>query len=104
MAIQNSNTLAIPAPIGYVGSRVLVLNYKMRPEQWETGTLCDLYFRPAQTITRTDASTYASKERWTYEVWVERPITEDRYGRRRGGGYRLTVSGDSVQAERVAHG
>jgi hypothetical protein len=90
-------SITIPAPIGYPGDMVRVLNYKMRPAAWEDGELRSAEFSPAYQLRRQDGSRYKVKARWVYSVWIDRPATEDRYGRRRGGGYSITVADDAIR-------
>jgi hypothetical protein len=90
-------SLVIDAPVGYVNDRILVLNYRMRPERWEVGEILEVSFRPGQTFKRRDGSTYEWGSRWTYRVWIERERIEGRYGKISDGGYALEVGPDKVR-------
>lgn len=90
--------ISITAPLAVVGQDVRVLNYRMRPGQWEQGIVMATKYRPAYKCRRYDGSTFKVAEHWTYEVWIERPQVIDRYNRRRGGGYRIDVGDDAIEA------
>lgn len=90
--------LTIEAPIGNVGDRVWVLNYRRRPEQWETGEISDVYYRPERSYERANGNgKYTIAAKWTYEIWIERASWQDGYGRRHGGPYRIQVGQEKVR-------
>lgn len=87
----------ITAPVAWPEERVEALNYKMRPAVWERGEVRNITYVPRHVRTKRDGGTYVVEERWTYEVFIDRPRTEDRYGRQRGGGYTLTLCGEQIR-------
>lgn len=89
--------MEIPDPLAFPEERVLVLNYRMKPAQWEAGEVRDILFRPTHSRTAYDGGRYEIQCSWSYDIFVGRPITEDRYGRR-GGGYVLVgVRSDAIR-------
>jgi len=69
-------TLTIPAPLAVKGEAVMVLNYRMRPARWQSGTIESAEYHHGAT------------GRWVYGVRL------DRLGPR--GPIRLTVGDESV--------
>lgn len=92
-------TISIPAPLAMPEQEVWVLNYRMRPEAWEKATVDAIAYHPAHDRTSRDGkSIFRAPGRWTYEVWITRAFREDAYGRRLGGGYRITVGDEAIHS------
>lgn len=91
-----SDTLTIPAPVGYPGEECGVENYMCRPPRWERGEIRAVRFTPAYVLS-VDGKPYHVECQWIYEVFVGRPLRERPHGRPLGGGYVLTVSGGRVR-------
>lgn len=89
--------ISIPAPIAYVLDVVCVLNYRMKPAQWEQGRVTGVKYRPAERWEREGRSGFHA-EHWSYDVFIEREATEDRWGRARGGGYIVSCGDDGIKA------
>lgn len=94
---SSPGTLIIPAPVANPGGKISVLNYRRKPERWETGRLIDALYRPAYVAVSYDGKSYQVQERWTYEVWIEREHKTSKYGKVTGGGYRITVGYDQIR-------
>lgn len=94
-------TIEIPAPIALPGTNVLVRNYRCKPAAWEHGEVEQAIFRPQYQATRYDGTTYSVPWRWSYTVFIDRPVKQNKYGRKRGGGYRIEVGDDDVRADVV---
>lgn len=88
--------MEIPDPIAYPEQKVLVRNYRLKPPAWEMGTVNRFHFVPSHTRTDRAGSRYEVDGRWSFDVWVERPVVQRRYGRPRGGGYMLGVDSESI--------
>lgn len=86
MSLQIAQRIEIDAPVAVPGELIRVLNYRTRPAGWEQGEMF--------------SSTYElenlEKGRWTYAVWISRPVVV-RNGRRLGGGYFVFVGGESIR-------
>lgn len=81
-------TMTILAPLANEGDSVNVLNYRMRPAQWELGT-----------VRRTPRFTPGWG--WLYSVRIERPVIDrGPYRRSRGGGYDIDVRDDAIKVIR----
>lgn len=89
--------MTIDAPLALIGDAVMARNYRMRPAAWERAEVLWVSFTPAQVAPRRDGGTYNIPAKWTYEVWISRPVTIGSYGRRRGGGYRMRLGEDDVR-------
>lgn len=89
--------IKIPAPIALPGKTALVRNYRCRPATWERGAVEQAIFRPEYQITRHDGQAFSVPCMWSYTVFIERPGTIDKFGRRRGGGYRIEVGDDDIR-------
>jgi hypothetical protein len=79
--------ITLPAPIANKGDSVLVLNYRVRPPEWEVGRVVDMEY----------STMHAKDFKLTYTIGIDRPVIVDGFGRRRGGGYRLYVGPDKVR-------
>lgn len=90
-------TIEIPAPIALPEQSVIVRNYRCKPAAWERGKVERAIFHPAYQSTRYDGAAYSVPWRWSYTVFIDRPVTEDKYRRRRGGGYRIEVGDDDIR-------
>lgn len=95
-------TIEIPAPVALPEQVVLVRNYRLKPAAWEIGTVQSVSFSPTFRRTAYDGSKYTVNERWLYSVWIDRPVIERKYGRNRGGGYRIEVGDDDIRADEEA--
>lgn len=96
LKVPGRGQITITAPLAATGDAVMVLNYRMRPAVWDHGEVRAVTYRPAYEIKRCDGSSHTVRESWSYEVWITRPVKEDRYGRY-GGGYSITVGDDSIR-------
>jgi hypothetical protein len=90
-------TMEIPYPVAFPEEVVLVLNYRMKPALWEEGKVRDFRFRPAHFRTTYSGEKYQVPSIWSFDVWIERPVVEQRYGKSRGGGYNISVGAEAIR-------
>jgi hypothetical protein len=96
-----TKTIEIQAPVALPGTAVIVRNYRCKPAAWERGEVEQAIFRPTYQATRCDGTAYSVPWRWSYTVFIDCSVKQNKYGRRLGGGYRIEVGDDDI---RVADG
>lgn len=92
-------TIEIPAPVALPKKVAMVRNYRCKPPAWELALVLDAKYSPAYRATNCRGESYEVAERWSYSVWIDRPFVEDKYGRQRGGGYRIEVGDDAIRRD-----
>lgn len=94
-----TSTMTIFAPVAKQGEKVMVLNYRRKPEQWEAAEVTNVYYTPSYTMSKAGGGTYTIDDRWTYKVWIERErkTGPGKYGKTTGGGYQITVGDGQIR-------